>query len=251
LGAAVVWSIGAESDVEDDEDAEDDEAFFGSFAVTDDISSLKWYGEDGFVKFAGLMALTAVVLSCLGLVLFDVWRRQRSRVPTAAAAKELDAQEQAWKQNRLLEIERLDVTASSAKDTATPGEAPGGVSFDIGGCAAAQSKDVAAPDEVLFATLPLATHSPAWAKQRHASPDAAGRRRGAEQQTPGSSRRSQFASPVAPWSSPRSRNQRHWDIAHAQAAAAADQAAVQGRWAFGILDLGGLFTCFPTDVSKS
>jgi len=60
---------------------------FGTFAVTDDITTLQWYGDDGFIRFAGLAGMLAAVLSLLGAVVFFGWRRRRTRVPAAVRQK--------------------------------------------------------------------------------------------------------------------------------------------------------------------
>merc|ERR1711963_1060133 len=81
---------------------------FGSFAVTTDIRTLKWFGEGGFIRYGGLIGLIIAFGSLFGALIFVLWRYQRVRVVAEARTKELAEEEMAWKEKRRLEIAELE-----------------------------------------------------------------------------------------------------------------------------------------------
>jgi len=95
--------------------------FFGKFSVTDDFSQLEWYGHDGIISTPGV-ALCGVMVGCTaGLILCNMWSKRRRRKPAAVAAMELDLEEAAWKESRLLEA-RKAASKPAPRQTAIPEE---------------------------------------------------------------------------------------------------------------------------------
>jgi len=87
---------------------------FGSFAVTDPINTLVWYGDDGICKLVGLIGLCVTILSCVGLFIFKAWRSKRISEPIKALLKELDRDESSWKARRLAEIRKQEPASNGS-----------------------------------------------------------------------------------------------------------------------------------------
>eukprot|EP00421_Protoceratium_reticulatum_P056916 CAMPEP_0168491294 /NCGR_PEP_ID=MMETSP0228-20121227/69621_1 /TAXON_ID=133427 /ORGANISM="Protoceratium reticulatum, Strain CCCM 535 (=CCMP 1889)" /LENGTH=926 /DNA_ID=CAMNT_0008508025 /DNA_START=41 /DNA_END=2822 /DNA_ORIENTATION=- len=75
--------------------------FFGKFEVADDVSTLEWYGNDGFIRPAGALGLILVMLGWIGYVVLSVfmWRKQAG--PFAAKRAQLKDREALWKERRM------------------------------------------------------------------------------------------------------------------------------------------------------
>merc|ERR1712232_869253 len=82
------------------------DAFFGSFAVTDDLDTLKLFGADGLVKNPGRIALSCSLVALLGLVVSECWIAHSTREPRQRLAAQMDQEETiaAWKEKRRKEI---------------------------------------------------------------------------------------------------------------------------------------------------
>mmetsp|Transcript_29865 Transcript_29865/g.85520 ORF Transcript_29865/g.85520 Transcript_29865/m.85520 type:complete len:1039 (+) Transcript_29865:141-3257(+) len=76
---------------------------FGNFKLTDKIQELVWFGNRGLIKTPGVIGLSIAGASYMGLAIYRCWASKRSRRLQALAAKEVDALEVDWKQQRLLE----------------------------------------------------------------------------------------------------------------------------------------------------
>merc|ERR1719353_2191825 len=71
---------------------------FGSFAVTDDIKTLTWYGsDDALLQLPGLACLLLVLAGFVGLLVYRNWYRGETWEKERETRKELDKQEKDWK----------------------------------------------------------------------------------------------------------------------------------------------------------
>jgi len=73
---------------------------FGSFAITDDITKLKWYGEDGLFKLEGVLGLGCMVGGFAGYFVFACFLARKQAAPFSAKAERLKLAEAVWKEER-------------------------------------------------------------------------------------------------------------------------------------------------------
>jgi len=85
--------------------------FFGSFAVTDDIDAIKWYGEDGLVRSMGVAGLGGMVACCCCCIFFWCWKESKSKASKEEARARLNATEKEWKEKRREEARQADGVA--------------------------------------------------------------------------------------------------------------------------------------------
>jgi len=82
---------------------------FGSFQLTDDIGSLRWFGTPGaLLQRGGIIGLGLAACSYVGLVMFRLWRARWTRGLLAGVLADLDAQEAHWKEAWLQETRRAN-----------------------------------------------------------------------------------------------------------------------------------------------
>lgn len=77
---------------------------FGSFSLTDDIATLRWFGDaDGLLRPLGIVGLLLYAVAWVGYALYKVWYSYWSRQLVKEATAEVDAQEEQWKSAALTE----------------------------------------------------------------------------------------------------------------------------------------------------
>jgi len=81
--------------------------FFNKFAINDDIKTLIWLGSDGLCKYNGLAAILAAFAGSLGWLILQVWLGQKRREPRAKEAERLAMEEEAWKDQRKVEAQKV------------------------------------------------------------------------------------------------------------------------------------------------
>mmetsp|Transcript_5508 Transcript_5508/g.14641 ORF Transcript_5508/g.14641 Transcript_5508/m.14641 type:complete len:954 (-) Transcript_5508:145-3006(-) len=73
---------------------------FGSFNITDDISTLVWYGEQGLFKLQGVVVLSVQALGMTGYFALGCFLKKTRAGAYASKAARLDVSEAAWKEQR-------------------------------------------------------------------------------------------------------------------------------------------------------
>merc|ERR1712079_28616 len=81
--------------------------FFNKFEINDDIKTLIWLGSDGLFKYNGLAAILAALAGSLGWLILEVWLRRKRREPRAKEAESLATEEEAWKEQRKVEAQKV------------------------------------------------------------------------------------------------------------------------------------------------
>lgn len=80
---------------------------FGTFSVTDSISSLDFYGHSGsLVKQSGVAGLGAAVVGCFGWIFVSFWKTCKTKITKRRATEAALAQEESWKAQRTEETRR-------------------------------------------------------------------------------------------------------------------------------------------------
>jgi len=74
---------------------------FGTFSLTDDVSSLQWSGEQAVVRWPGFMGLAVAIVSYFGLATYLCWLRFHFQGMRDETINALDMVESGWKQERL------------------------------------------------------------------------------------------------------------------------------------------------------
>mmetsp|Transcript_11331 Transcript_11331/g.30471 ORF Transcript_11331/g.30471 Transcript_11331/m.30471 type:complete len:1089 (+) Transcript_11331:52-3318(+) len=128
------------------------EMCFGNFAVTDDIDTMSWFGENGIVKFWGIIGLVSAAMSLQGLILIVLWQQRHSRNRIGPVMAELDAEEEEWKARRLLEIATAAIDAAQGSEDNQQDDHPAATPPAVRDPFAAAAK-IASPSESTTASL--------------------------------------------------------------------------------------------------
>lgn len=83
---------------------------FGTFKVTDPLSSLRWFGADAMVKPYGAIALGASLVLLMGYVLLATWCLIKNRDAVKQMDAELKIEEPLWKKKRKEQVEEAAAT---------------------------------------------------------------------------------------------------------------------------------------------